>query len=47
MLLSLNADERQDLKVDGKITVTCEFCKVEHTYDEHRLEKLLLTRNDH
>ena len=47
MLLSLNADERQDLKVDGKIPVTCEFCKVEHTYDEHRLEKLLLTRNDH
>ena len=46
MLLSLSSDEREDLKIDGKIIVTCEFCKGEQTYDERRLEKLISTKHD-
>ena len=46
MLLSLSSDEREDLKIDGRIIVTCEFCKGEQTYDERRLEKLISTKHD-
>jgi molecular chaperone Hsp33 len=40
VLLSLGDDELDDLKVDGAVTVNCEFCKREWRYDDAALEAL-------
>ena len=37
LLRSLDIHERDDMKVDGVITVTCEFCKTERIYDDEAL----------
>ena len=40
LLRSLDIHERDDMKVDGVITVTCEFCKTERVYDNEALAKI-------
>ena len=40
LLHSLDIHERDDMKVDGVITVTCEFCKTERIYDDEALAKI-------
>ena len=40
LLHSLDIQERDDMKVDGVITVTCEFCKTERTYDDEALVRI-------
>ena len=40
LLRSLDIHERNDMKVDGVITVTCEFCKTERIYDDKALAKI-------
>ena len=40
LLHSLDIHERDDMKVDGVITVTCEFCKTERIYDDESLAKI-------
>ena len=37
---SLDIHERDDMKVDGVITVTCEFCKAERIYDDEALARI-------
>lgn len=40
MLAALSADDIAYMKVDGVITVTCEFCKTERRYDDAALAAL-------
>ena len=40
LLHSLDIQERDDMKVDGVITVTCEFCKTKRVYDDEALAKI-------
>jgi redox-regulated HSP33 family molecular chaperone len=40
VLHSLENDERDDMKVNGVITITCEFCKTERIYDDNALMEL-------
>jgi len=40
LLHSLDIQERDDMKVDGVITVTCEFCKTERIYDDEALVRI-------
>jgi molecular chaperone Hsp33 len=40
VLLSLNAAELDDMKVDGAVVVSCEFCKREWRYDDAALDAL-------
>ncbi len=39
VLRSLTAEERGDLKVDGRYVVKCEFCAAEYTYTEDELNE--------
>lgn len=40
VLQSLSPESLQDMTVDGKVTVTCQFCKNEKIFDEAALEAL-------
>ena len=40
VLRALKPEELEDMKVDGQISVTCEFCKSEWLYDDAALETL-------
>lgn len=40
VLLSLNGDDLDDMKVDGAVIVNCEFCKREWRYDDAALDAL-------
>jgi molecular chaperone Hsp33 len=40
VLRALQPDEVADMKVDGKITVTCEFCSAVYDFDEEALNEL-------
>lgn len=40
MLCALRPDDLDDLKVDGRITVTCEFCSTVYPFDDDALEAL-------
>lgn len=40
VLRSLSAEELRDMTVDGRVTVTCEFCKNHWDYDELALARL-------
>ena len=40
VLQSLENHERDDMKVNGVITITCEFCKTERIYDDNALMEL-------
>ncbi len=46
ILLSLDNNEINDLKVNGEVHVTCEFCKTTLSYDEQALAKLLKSNQD-
>ena len=39
-LRSFPRAEIEDMKVDGRVFVTCEFCKAEYTFDETAIEAL-------
>lgn len=41
MLRALTPDEIEEMKVDGKITVTCEFCSAVYDYDAEALDALV------
>jgi len=41
VLRALTADEIADMKVDGKITVTCEFCSAVYDFDEDAIDALV------
>jgi molecular chaperone Hsp33 len=41
VLRALTPDEILDMKVDGKITVTCEFCSAVYDFDDAALEALV------
>jgi molecular chaperone Hsp33 len=41
VLRALTPDEIADMKIDGKITVTCEFCSVVYDFDEEALDALV------
>lgn len=43
VLMALKEDEIEDLVVDGKITVKCEFCNEVREYDRDRLAELRLS----
>lgn len=43
MLCALRPDDLDDLKVDGRITVTCEFCSTVYPFDDDALEALLVS----
>jgi molecular chaperone Hsp33 len=40
VLLSFPQDDIDDLKIDGELSVMCEFCKVERRYDQAALDRL-------
>jgi len=40
MLKALGARELEDLKVDGRLVVTCEFCSASYVYDEEEIAAL-------
>jgi molecular chaperone Hsp33 len=40
VLRALQPDELDDMKVDGRITVTCEFCSTVYAFDDDALEAL-------
>ncbi|WP_157619479.1 Hsp33 family molecular chaperone [Skermanella stibiiresistens] len=40
VLRSLPRDEVSELKVDGKVEVTCEFCNSTYTFDDAQLEQI-------
>jgi molecular chaperone Hsp33 len=41
VLRALSPDEIADMKVDGKITVTCEFCNTVYDFDDEALDALV------
>jgi molecular chaperone Hsp33 len=41
VLRALTPDEIGDMKVDGKITVTCEFCSAVYDFDEEAIDALV------
>jgi len=41
VLRALTPDEITDMKVDGKITVTCEFCSAVYDFDEEAIDVLV------
>jgi molecular chaperone Hsp33 len=41
VLRALTPDEIEDMKIDGKITVTCEFCSAVYDFDEEALGALV------
>ena len=41
VLRALTPDEIADMKVDGKITVTCEFCSAVYDFDDEALDALV------
>lgn len=41
VLRALTPDEIADMKVDGKITATCEFCSASYDFDEEALDALV------
>ena len=45
LLHSLDIQERDDMKVDGVIKVTCEFCKTERIYDDEALVRIDESKN--
>jgi molecular chaperone Hsp33 len=47
LLHSLDNHERDDMKVDGVITVTCEFCKTERIYDDEALARIGVSKKLH
>ncbi len=40
VLRAFPRDEIEDLKVDGALVVTCEFCNTQHVFDEHQVAAL-------
>ena len=47
LLHSLDNRERDDMKVDGVITVTCEFCKTDRIYDDEALARIGVSKKLH
>jgi molecular chaperone Hsp33 len=43
MLCALRPDDLDELKVDGRVTVTCEFCSTVYPFDDDALEALLVS----
>jgi molecular chaperone Hsp33 len=43
MLRALAPDELEEMKVDGRITVTCEFCSTVYPFDADELDALLVS----
>jgi len=41
VLRALTPDEIADMKIDGKITVTCEFCSTVYDFDEEAIDALV------
>jgi molecular chaperone Hsp33 len=41
VLRMLPADELADMKVDGRVTVTCQFCSASYGFDEDALHALV------
>jgi molecular chaperone Hsp33 len=41
VLRALTPDEIADMKIDGKIIVTCEFCSAVYHFDEEALDALV------
>ncbi|HEY1504164.1 MAG TPA: Hsp33 family molecular chaperone [Stellaceae bacterium] len=41
VLRALTPDEIADMKIDGKITVTCEFCSAVYDFDEEAIDALV------
>jgi molecular chaperone Hsp33 len=41
VLRALTPDEIADMKIDGRITVTCEFCSTVYDFDEEALDALV------
>ena len=41
VLRALNSEEIADMKVDGKITATCEFCSTTYVFDDEDIEHLV------
>ena len=41
VLRALTPDEIADMKVDGKITVTCEFCSAVYDFDDAAIDALV------
>jgi redox-regulated HSP33 family molecular chaperone len=40
MLKALGTGELEDLKVDGRLVVTCEFCSASYVFDEEEIAAL-------
>jgi molecular chaperone Hsp33 len=43
MLCALRPDDLDEMKVDGRVTVTCEFCSTVYPFDDDALEALLVS----
>jgi len=43
VLRALKPDELDDMKIGGRITVTCEFCSTVYAFDDEALEALAVS----
>jgi molecular chaperone Hsp33 len=47
VLRALSPEDLADMKIDGKITATCEFCSTTYEFDEEDLEHLVPQESSH